>query len=141
MADADRKFFERWFDEMWNKGNYDYAKNIVDENFVAHGAGGQSIKQGPDGVAALIKIWRDAFPDGVMTIDDVITEGNLSTIRMTWRGTHLGDFYGMPASGNKIEVTSTGIDRVENGKIMEGWGEVNILGLIQQINAKPEEAK
>ena len=73
-----------------------------------------------------------------MTIDDIITEGDLSTIRMTWRATHTGAFGNIPASGAKIEVTSIGIDRVVNGKITEGWGELNMLGMMQQMGAIPK---
>ncbi len=132
-----RKLFERWFEELWNKKNYDIAYELVDPDFTAHGAGGQDIKQGPDGVIGMVKAWHAAMPDGHMTIDDIITEGDLSTIRMTWEATHTGPFGDIPASGNKITVTSTGIDRVINGKITEGWGELNMLGMLQQMGAIP----
>jgi pSer/pThr/pTyr-binding forkhead associated (FHA) protein/ketosteroid isomerase-like protein len=134
---AHMTLFTRWFDELWNKKNYTITQELVDPEFTAHGAGGQDIKQGPNGVADLVRTWHKAFPDGRMIMDDIITEGELSVIRMTFRGTHQGDFYGTPASGNRVEVTSIGIDRVVNGKISEGWGELNMLGLLQQIGAIP----
>ncbi|MEP7290303.1 MAG: ester cyclase, partial [Chloroflexota bacterium] len=127
----------RWFDELWNKKNYDIVYEYVAPGFTAHGAGGQDIKMGPEGPRDMVKAWHAAMPDGRMTIDDVITEGDLSTIRMTWRGTHTGAFGDIPPSGNKIEVTSIGIDRVVNGKITEGWGELNMLGMMQQMGAIP----
>jgi predicted ester cyclase len=136
-AEEHRKLFERWFEELWNKKNYSVAYELVDPNFTAHGAGGQDIKQGPDGVVEMVKAWHTAFPDGHMTIDDIITEGEMSTIRMTWRATHLGPFGPIPASGKKIEATSIGIDRVVNGKITEGWGEVNLLGMFMQMGVIP----
>ncbi|MFN8565060.1 MAG: ester cyclase [Anaerolineae bacterium] len=136
-ADADRRYWERWFDELWNKKNYDIVYEYVDDNFTAHGAGGQQIKMGPNGPKDMVKSWHAAMPDGRMTIDDIITEGDLSTIRMTWRGTHTGPFGDIPASGKKIEVTSIGIDRVVNGKITEGWGELNMLGMLMQMGAIP----
>lgn len=135
-AKVHRELFTRWFSELWNKGNYSIVKELVDEGFVAHGAGGQDIR-GTDGIVEMVKVWRSAMPDGHMTMDDVITEGDLSTIRMTWRGTHLGTFYGIPASGAKVEVTSIGIDRVIDGHITEGWGELNMLGMMQQMGAIP----
>ena len=70
-------------------------------------------------------------------MDDIITEGEMSVIRMTFRGTHTGEFYGVPASNKKVEVTSIGIDRVVDGKICEGWGELNMLGMMQQMGAIP----
>lgn len=136
-AEEHRALFSRWFEELWNKKNYAITKELVDDNFTAHGAGGQDIKQGPDGVAGMVKVWHQAFPDGHMTMDDIITEGEFSTIRMTFRGTHTGDFYGVAPSNKKVEVTSIGIDRVVEGKIREGWGELNMLGMMQQMGAIP----
>jgi 4-oxalocrotonate tautomerase family enzyme len=136
-AEEHRKLFTRWFEELWNKKNYDVAYELVDADFTAHGAGGQDIKQGPEGVIGMVKAWHAAMPDGRMTIDDLITEGDLSTIRMTWNATHTGKFGDIPASGKRISVTSIGIDRVVNGKITEGWGELNMLGMLQQMGAIP----
>ncbi len=136
-AEFHREYFSRWFEELWNKKNYAITREMVAAEFTAHGAGGQDIKQGPDGVAGMVKIWHDAFPDGHMTMDDIITEGEMSTIRMTFRGTQTGEFYGVPASGKQVEVTSIGIDRVVNGKICEGWGELNMLGMMMQMGAIP----
>ncbi|MFN2188893.1 MAG: ester cyclase [Candidatus Promineifilaceae bacterium] len=136
-AEEHRALFSRWFEELWNKKNYQITQELVHPEFTAHGAGGQDIKQGPDGVADMVRTWHQAFPDGHMSMDDIITEGEFSTIRMTFTGTHLGDFYGNSASGHKVSVTSIGIDKVENGKITEGWGELNMLGLMQQIGAIP----
>ncbi|MFZ2097430.1 MAG: ester cyclase [Anaerolineales bacterium] len=136
-AQEHRALFTRWFEELWNKKNYAITQELVADDFTAHGAGGQDIKQGPDGVAGMVKIWHQAFPDGHMTMDDIITEGEMSVIRMTFRGTQTGEFYGVPASNKKVEVTSIGIDRVVDGKIREGWGELNMLGMMQQMGAIP----
>jgi pSer/pThr/pTyr-binding forkhead associated (FHA) protein/ketosteroid isomerase-like protein len=136
-AEEHRALFTRWFEELWNKKNYSITQELVSPEFVAHGAGGQDIKQGPNGVADMVKIWHAAFPDGHMTMDDIITEGELSTIRMTFRGTQTGEFYGVPPSNKPVEVTSIGIDRVVSGKITEGWGELNMLGMMQQMGAMP----
>jgi len=133
-----RRLFTRWFEELWNKKNYNIAYELVDADFTAHGAGGQDIKQGPDGVIGMVKAWHAAMPDGRMTVDDIITEGDLSTIRMTWEATHTGKFGEIPASGKRITVTSIGIDRVIGGKITEGWGELNLLGMLQQMGAIPQ---
>ena len=135
--DEDFRYWQRWFDELWNKKNYDIVYEYVHPDFTAHGAGGQQIKMGPEGPKDMVKAWHAAMPDGKMTIDDVVTEGDLSTIRMTWEATHTGTFGTIPPSGKRIKVTSIGIDRVVNGKITEGWGELNMLGMMQQMGAIP----
>jgi predicted ester cyclase len=132
-----KALFHRWFNEVWNKGNYPIAYEVIASDFLVHGAGGQVVKQGPDGVVGLVKVWRDGFPDGEMTIDGLAAEGELVVALLTWRGTHLGDFYGAAPSGKKVEVTSIGIDRIVDGKIVAGWGEVDILGMMQQMGSLP----
>jgi steroid delta-isomerase-like uncharacterized protein len=135
---SNKALFHHWFGEVWNKGNYPVAFEVVDKEFLVHGAGGQVVKQGPEGVIGLVKTWREAFPDGQMTIDGLIAEGELVAALLTWHGTQEGTFYGIPASGKHVEVTSIGIDRIVGGKIVAGWGEVDMLGMMQQLGALPQ---
>ena len=133
--EENKAIIRRWLEEGWSKGNLAVADEVIDAGFVVHGAGGQAVPSGPNGVKQLVSAWRTAFPDGRMNIDMMLSEGDKVVIRMTWRGTHKGPFYGVAATGKTVEVTSIGIDRVVGGKIVEGWGEVDMLGLYQQIGA------
>ncbi len=132
-----KEVIRRWNDEGWSAGNYDLAQEVIAPEMIVHGAGGQPVKMGPAGLVELIKAWRTAFPDGQMTIDDLIVEGDLVGIRNTWRGTHQGEFYGIPPTGRRVEVTSIGLDRVVDGKVVEGWGELDMLGMMQSLGAMP----
>jgi predicted ester cyclase len=127
----------RWNEEGWSGGKYDLAYEIISPNMVVHGAGGQTVGMGPDGLVDLIKTWRTAFPDGRMEIDDLIVEGDTVAIRNTWYGTHEAEFYGVPPSGKPVAVTSVGIDRVTDGLVSEGWGELDMVGMMQQMGALP----
>ena len=132
-----KAIIRRWNEEGWSGGKYDLAHEIIAPVMTVHGAGGQAVGMGPDGLIDLIKTWRTAFPDGNMSIDDIIVEGNLVGIRNTWHGTQKADFYGIPASGKWVDVTSIGIDRVVNGQVAEGWGELDMVGMMQQLGALP----
>ncbi len=124
----------RWNDEGWSGGNYDLVYEVIAPNTTVHGAGGQSVGMGPEGFKSLIQTWREAFPDGRMTIDELIVGTDIVAVRNTWHGTHTGkDFYGIPASGNRVDVTSIGLDRVTDGKVVEGWGELDMLGMMQAL--------
>jgi predicted ester cyclase len=127
----------RWNDEGWSGGNYDLAHEIIAPVMTVHGAGGQSVGMGPEGLIDLIKTWRTAFPDGKMTVDDIIVEGDLVGIRNTWHGTQTDSFYGIPPSGKQVHVTSVGLDRVKDGQVVEGWGELDMVGMMQQLGAMP----
>jgi steroid delta-isomerase-like uncharacterized protein len=132
-----KEIIRRWNEEGWSGGKYDLAYEIISPDMVVHGAGGQTVGMGPDGLIDLIKTWRTAFPDGRMEIDDLIVEGNTVAIRNTWHGTHEAEFYGVPPSGKQVAVTSVGIDRVQDGLVTEGWGELDMVGMMQQMGALP----
>jgi predicted ester cyclase len=78
-----------------------------------------------------------AFPDTHFTIDAMVAEGDLVATRWTAQGTHTGDLMGIAPSGQRVTVTGMNINRVVNGKLSEGWGNFDQLGLLQQIGAIP----
>jgi predicted ester cyclase len=132
-----KEIIRRWNEEGWSGGKYELAHEIISPEMKVHGAGGQAVGMGPDGLIDLIRTWRTAFPDGRMEIDDLIVEDDLVAIRNTWYGTQQAEFYGVPPSGNSVAVTSVGLDRVTAGKVNEGWGELDMVGMMQQMGALP----
>jgi predicted ester cyclase len=76
---------------------------------------------------------RLAFPDLEMTIEQQIAEGPWVATRVSFRGTHMGEFAGVPATGRRIEYSGTAMDRLENGKVVEMWHTVNMHLLMRQI--------
>jgi len=76
---------------------------------------------------------RLAFSDLVMAIEQQIAEGPWVATRVTYRGTHMGTFAGVPATGRRIEYSGTAMDRLENGKVVEMWHTVNMHLLLRQI--------
>ena len=79
----------------------------------------------------------NAFPDWNCTIEDMVAEGDKIVARMTYRGTHKGEFQGIPATGKKIEVRGVAIARLTGGKFVEGWGYYDRLGMMQQLGVIP----
>jgi steroid delta-isomerase-like uncharacterized protein len=137
LAEAHRRLFARWFEELWNRKDYEVAYELAHPDFVSHGAGGEDVRQGPVGVIAQAQAWHSGFPDGRMSVDEIITEGEMASVRITFRGTHLGTFESVPATGNRVETTFIRFMRVIDGQVAEGWGEPDRLGILQQIGAIP----
>ena len=123
----------RWCDEGWTKGNVEVADELIHPNFKVHGAGGQVVEPGIEGLKGLIRAWRTGFPDAVQRVDDIFAVGDKVCVRLTWIGTHTGEFMGVPPSGKQVSVGTIGIDRVVDGKVVEGWGELDMLGLMTTI--------
>ena len=137
QTDDNKAIFYRWFNEAWNAGKFEVAHEIISPKMQVHGAGGQPVEMGPDGLIGLISTWRNAFPDGHMSVDGLIAEGDLVAALLTWHGTHQGEFYGAPPSGKSVVCTSIGIDRINDGIVTAGWGELDMLGMMQQMGVMP----
>jgi predicted ester cyclase len=81
---------------------------------------------------------RRAFPDYAGTNVEQIAEGEKVANRFVFLGTHLGEFEGISPTGKRVEFIGHSIDRVVEGKIVESWVEVDMLGVMQQLGAVPE---
>ncbi|MBN8231538.1 ester cyclase [Corallococcus macrosporus] len=138
--EQNKALLRRWLDEGWCQGNVDVADELIATDFVVHGAGGQAIPSGRQGVKDLVREWRRGFPDGQMRVLDELCEGDLVGVRLLWTGTHLGPFYGVAPSGRRVTCVSLGLDRIQDGRISEGWGELDMLGLMQRIGGVPGPA-
>jgi steroid delta-isomerase-like uncharacterized protein len=88
---------------------------------------------GPEGVKAHIKALRTAFPDLSVTIEDMAAEGDMVAVRGTWRGTHQGEFHGVPGIGRKVEFGGMVFWRVGGGQIRERWGLIDMPALMRQL--------
>ena len=81
---------------------------------------------------------RRAFPDYAGTNIEQIAEGEEVANRFVFLGTHLGEFEGVSPTGKRVEFVGHSIDRVVEGKIVESWVEVDMLGVMEQLGVVPE---
>jgi steroid delta-isomerase-like uncharacterized protein len=125
----------RFFEELWNQGNLDAADELLASGHVHHFSDEDII--GPEGLKSLVTWLRTAFPDNHTSIDDVVAEGDKVVVRFTNRGTHQGEGMGIPPTGKRVVYTGIDIFRIEDGRIVERWGEVDGLGLGQQLGTVP----
>lgn len=128
------------FDEAFNKGNLDILDEIFAPNCVGYDPTQPEEVRGPKSVKQIINGFRTAFPDIHVTIEDQIAEGDKVVSHWTIRGTHQGDFAGMPPTGKQVTVTAIVIDRFCDGKIIEYWAYRNDLGMLQQLGIIPQLA-
>jgi steroid delta-isomerase-like uncharacterized protein len=126
----------RFGEEVWGKGDMQVADDVLAEDFVEHNpAPGQP--PGREGHKQVLKLWRAAFPDLTLTVNDVFTAGDKVALRWTAQGTHAANLMGMPATGRDVTLTGIDILRVVNGKIVERWGEFNGIEMLQQLGFLP----
>ena len=138
MADY-KAMAQQWYSEVMNEGNEDLIDELCAENFVDHDP---LPGTGPDrqGIHDFVKLVRSAFPDLQTTVDEIIAEGDRIAVRSTFRGTHEGDFMGIPATGKKVEVSNYDFVRFENDMCVEHWGTIDSAALMEQLGAVPAGA-
>ena len=121
-------------EQYWRTGDADAFDEVVASDFVHHAPG---LPPDLKGMKQALPMFRAAFPDMRLTVEDMIAEGDKVVDRVTVRGTHEGELMGVPPSGNRVEFMETHISRIADGKIVERWGEWDALGMMQQIGAVP----
>ena len=95
--------------------------------------------RGPDGLKRIVTMYRAAFPDVRMTVDDVIASGDKVVLRWHSEGTHRGELAGLAPTGVHGSATGISIDRWQDGKIVEAWAEWDNMGLARRLGAAPPE--
>ena len=86
-----------------------------------------------EGRKQLASLYWSAFPDLRLTIEDQIAEGEKVVTRWTARGTNMAELMGTPPTGRRMVVTGITVDRIVDGKIVERWGEINQLAILQRL--------
>ena len=124
--------------ELINAGDVDAAVNVMfAEHAVDHDpAPGQGA--GREGFREFFHTLVSAFPDAHLEPATLVADERHVCLAYTLTGTHRGEFQGVPATGNTIEVRGVQIGRFENGQIVERWGSTDELGIIQQLDADPK---
>ena len=137
MTAESNKLLMNSFTDFINTTSEDLATDLISPNAIFHVPGRPEPLQGPSGYLTIIGMMRAGFPDIQWTLEETIAEGDKVAARFTMRGTHEGIFFGVPPSGNKINVKAMNIYRFTDGKIVEEHGQPDLLGLLQQIGATP----
>ena len=131
-SDSNLSIARRFFNECWVQGKIDVLDEIMAPGHVHH-LPGEDLN-GPEEIKTIIRDLRIAFPDMRITIEDEIISQDKVVFRWTTRCTHMGDFYGMPPTGNTIEYGGIDIIRFEKGRIVELWSQMDKLSLRRQLN-------
>lgn len=133
--EENKRIVRRLHDEVWTRGKLETADEMIAPDFVGHFPGGAW--NGVEEFKRRVSRIRTAFPDWSETEEDSLAEGDKVVSRWVSRGTHLGEFMGIAATGKRVTVTEMAIFRFCGGKIVERWSEVDRLGMMQQIGAIP----
>lgn len=135
MSEENKQLLRRWFEEVWNKGRADAIEEMFDEYGIAHGLSDDPSNpiRGPRDFRPFHTLFREAFPNMEIVVEDLIAEGDKAVARCSVRAKHEGDFLGRAGSQSPVEFTGIAIVRIENGKIVEAWNNFDFMTLHKQV--------
>jgi steroid delta-isomerase-like uncharacterized protein len=137
---TENKEIVRIFFENFEKGNREEVKKLFADNYLLHISGQPNPLTRQEAIE-LMEDYNTAFPDLKFTIQLQLTDGEYVITRAVGRGTHKGEFNGIPATDKKVSAASITIHHIVNGKIVEEFTEFDAIGLWQQLGAFTEQER
>lgn len=129
--EANKALVQRWFDDVWSKGNEDVAEELVTSDSQFYDPGSQGMI--PATHEAHFAAYRSGFPDLTFTVRDLVAEGDTVAARFTVTGTHEGTFLDIESTGESFEIDGIVLTRIEDGRIVETWPVWDTFGLMSQL--------
>ncbi len=128
MTTTPRELVERFYHEVWNRADEAAARAILDKDFRFRGSLGPE-RRGQNGFIEYMRSIHRALGDYVCIIEDLVATEDRAAARMTFKGTHRAEFFGVGATGREIKWAGAAFFRIENGRIAELW----VLGDIDSV--------
>ena len=134
MTEENRMIARRVLDALWNREDFAAVDALIAADYDGHSS---TEFDGHDGAKQFVPVLRSAFPDFRFVIEDQLAEGDKVVTRWSLQGTHEGPFQGIPPTGRRMTMAGITIFRIAAGRIIEGWTNEDVLGMLQQIGAIP----
>jgi predicted ester cyclase len=129
----------RAISDVMSDGQLDLVDELYAQDFTQYGAVSGDLK-GSNAFRTWMEQVHAGFSDFEATEEFSLCEGDLVASRMTFSGTHDGEFLGIAATGTTVEITGITINRVEGGRIVESWVETDRASLLEQVGAMDSPA-
>lgn len=135
MSIEENKNIVRRYQEAYNNCDFDalaelVSADVLTPNIIA------GMPPGLEGAKVVHQTTLIGMPDYHTNIEDLIAEGDKVVARVTMTGTHTGNFWGIPPTGRRVNLTGIYIVRIKDGKIVEHWGEENGMIVFRQLGFK-----
>jgi steroid delta-isomerase-like uncharacterized protein len=139
MSDANKALVRRFY-EVFNSGRLDDLDTFVHHDVIDHNPIPEQFP-GLAGLKAVITMYRTAFPDLRVDVEDLVAEGDKVAVRTLATGTHEGQLLGIPPTGRSATMTTIDIWIVKHGKLAAAWHVEELLYLLVQLGVVPFPSK
>jgi steroid delta-isomerase-like uncharacterized protein len=121
VSEENKALVRRWLEEVFTRGDLERVDDLFAPGYVLHDPSFPLDVHGPEDVRRYAKTYLAAFPDARFVVEDQISWGEKVVTRWTARGTHRGEFLGIPPTDETVAVSGIEFDRVIGGRIEESW--------------------
>ena len=140
-GDDNKRVVAAFVERCQNQHDLDYADEAFHPKFVNNyrpeGRALPETDRPASGFQAFYGALLRGFPDATVEINEQLAERDLVATRKTFRGTHLGELWDLPPTGNRVELEFIDIFRVRDGRLIEHWTSMDIGALRQQMRTRP----
>jgi steroid delta-isomerase-like uncharacterized protein len=138
MTESERDLGRRWFEQVWNQGRREAIAEMLAPDAVLHDGGIDTT--GPEEFYPFFDRMRATFSELHVNVEETIASGEKVCVRWSCTAKHTGDGLGIALSGKTVHVTGITIMRVGDGKLVEGWQNWDMLGMMEQIQGLGKSA-
>lgn len=135
-TEQSKALIRRLFEEGINQKRPSVFGELIAPNFVIYDAP-PGMQHGPEGFRQFVELFLTALPDAHVTFEDEFADGDVVIHRGYVTATHQGEFQGIPPTGKQVKIKTLDIWRVADGKAVENWVQMDMLGLMQQLGVIP----
>lgn len=134
--EQDLEIVRRLKDEVWNQGRLEVANELLAEDLVNHDTTHPDVHNRVQFIQYVQEV-RRAFPDFEVSTLDTIQQNDKIVHRWVTRGTHEGEFMGIPPTRREGTVNGITIYRLENGRVAEMWWAVDFMPMLHLAGIIP----
>ena len=140
MSAQNKTLIRRWINAAYNKGDWNALDDLLAPDYVRHDQASGVTGKGPDVERQVAALYRTAFPDLHVKIEEMVAEGNTVAVRWTAIGTNTGKLGDIPPSGRKVITPGISICRISRGKITEHFANWDTAVFNQQVTGQTGRA-
>src|SRR4051812_31221368 len=135
-AEENKAIMRRYFG-VFEQGNIDLLDELLASAYLNHTPATPEVPTGPEGIKGVVSMFRGGIPDLRVVVEDMIAEGDKVATRYTLEGTHRGELFGVPPTGQRLSIKSMTVKRVSEGKVRDHWRVSDNLEMMQQLGVVP----
>ncbi|RYF89568.1 MAG: hypothetical protein EOO00_09845, partial [Chitinophagaceae bacterium] len=131
ILNENKAIIQRWFEEIWNQGSEEAIDELLAPEAILHGLEHPDSvgKTGPESFKPFFRAFRGAFPDMVISLNEIVAEDDRVMVHFTATGSYKGNELGLVASEKPIHVNGMCFARIQNGQLVEGHNTIELLNM------------